>query len=171
MKIETMHDLFVCELEDIYYAEKQIVKALPKMAEKASNPRLKAAFESHLRETEYQVKRAEQVFSLLALKPKTEKCEALLGLMKEADELMRDVKDPDVLDAALIVSAQKVEHYEIAAYGTLAAIADLLGYTEATVILRETLEEEQDTDTKLNNLALEKANRQALMAASRYAAE
>ncbi len=171
MKIETMQDLFICELEDIYYAEKQIVKALPKMAEKATHPRLKNAFESHLRETEHQIKRAEQVFAQLALKPKTEKCEALLGLLKEADELMKDVKDPDVMDAALIVSAQKVEHYEIAAYGTLAAIADLLGYTEAAIILRETLDEEQATDTKLNDLALEKVNQQALMASSRHAAE
>lgn len=140
------------------------------MAEKATNPRLRAAFESHLRETEHQVKRAEQVFELLALKPRTEKSEALLGLIKEAEDLMKDVKDPDVMDAALIVSAQKVEHYEIAAYGTLAAMADLLGYREAAVILRETLDEEQDTDTRLNNLALEKVNQQAL-AASRHAAE
>ncbi len=171
MKIETMPDLFVCLLEDIYYAEKRLVKALPKMAEKATNPGLKKALESHLQETQYQVKRAEQVFDLLALKPKTEKCEALLGLMTEADEMMKDVKDPDVMDAALIVSAQKIEHYEIAAYGSLAAIADLLGYTEAAIILRKTLDEEQASDTNLNNLALEKVNRMALMATSRHAAE
>lgn len=171
MKIETMRDLFVCLLEDIYYAEKRLVKALPKMAEKATSPGLKKALESHLQETQYQVKRAEQVFDLLALKPKTEKCEALLGLMAEADEMMKDVKDPDVMDAALIVSAQKIEHYEIAAYGSLAAIADLLGYTEAAIILRKTLDEEQTADTNLNNLALEKVNRTALMATSRHAAE
>lgn len=166
MKIETMKDLFICELADIYHAEKQIVKALPKMVEKAHDPRLKEAFQSHLHETENQVTRVEQVFRVLDMKPETEKCDALQGLIKEAEELMKHVKDDAVMDAALIAAAQKVEHYEIASYGTLVALAELLGYVEAAEILRETLDEEQGADTKLNEIALGKVNVQALHGAA-----
>lgn len=169
MKIETMKDLFVCELADIYHAEKQIVKALPKMIEEAHDPRLKEAFQSHLRETENQVIRVEQVFRVLDMKPESEKCDALQGLIKEAEELMKHVKDDAVMDAALIAAAQKVEHYEIASYGTLVALADLLGYAEAAEILRETLDEEQGADTKLNEIALDKVNVQALHSAANSA--
>ena len=171
MKIETLHDLFVCELEDIYYAEKQIIKILPKMMEKVTHPGLRAVFAAHFEETKQQLTRAEQVFGFLKMKPKAEKCEALLGLVKEAEELIKNVKDPEVMDAALIIAAQKVKHYEIAAYGTLAALADELGYSYAANLLRETLEEEQGADTSLNNLALERVNPDALTSSARHAAE
>lgn len=169
MKVESLKDLLIYEISDMYNAEKQIIKALPKMVEVATNPMLKTAFEGHLKETENQVVRLEQIFKLLDVKIESEKCDALKGLIKEAEELMKHVKDNDVMDAALIMAAQKVEHYEIASYGSLAALADLLDYNDVAGILREILEEEKGVDSKLNNIALEGVNERALHSQPRAA--
>ena len=165
MKIETMQDLFITELSDLYNAEKQITKALPKMAETAKDPALKAAFENHLIETDRQIIRLDKIFEILGIKLKHEKCDALQGLVKEAEELMKHVKNDAVMDAALIAAAQKVEHYEIASYGTLCALGEQLGYTQVVGILRETLTEEKGADEKLTMIAVESVNERAQMAA------
>jgi len=165
MNIETMEALFITELSDVYNAEKQIIKALPKMAKHAGDPELKSAFEDHLKETEGQIVRLDQVFALLDAKVQSEKCDALEGLVKEADELMKHVKNKAVMDAALIAAAQKVEHYEIASYGTLCALGKILGYTEVIELLHETLEEEKATDEKLTMIAKSGVNARAEQAA------
>lgn len=161
MKITSFEELFHDELFDIYNAEKQITKALPKMAEAASNPKLKAGFEKHLRETEGQLKRLDQCFSLLGIKCEKETCEATKGLLKEGDELLRHTPEGPIRDAALIAAAQKVEHYEIATYGTLCAWASQLGYTDVKNLLGQTLEEEETTDETLTELAESTVNAQA----------
>lgn len=162
--IETLHDLFLHQLQDIYYAENQITKALPKMIEKATSPELKQGFETHLRETEGQIARLEQAFEALGEKAKAVTCPAIDGIIKEANEVAGEVADKAVLDAALIAAAQAVEHYEITRYGTLIAWARQLGHTQVAGLLEETLEEEKATDDKLTTLAESKANADAELA-------
>lgn len=152
-KLSSLDDLLVHELQDIYHAEGQILKALPKMAKAASNPDLKAAFEEHRVQTEGQVKRLEQVFKVLGHPVKGKKCEGMAGLIEEGKKTMEEDAEPAVLDAALIASAQKVEHYEIAAYGCLCTYAEMLGYEEAHELLGQNLDEEETTDEKLTALA------------------
>jgi ferritin-like metal-binding protein YciE len=153
MAEKTIQDLFLHELSDIYSAEKQLTKALPKMARAATNPDLKAAFESHLQETQGQIERIDQVVETCQLKLKRVKCMAMEGLVEEGKEIIEEIEKGPVLDAALIGAAQKVEHYEIASYGTLAAFAKQLGQQEALKLLLETLQEEKATDEKLTALA------------------
>ena len=155
MKHESLHDLLVEDLKDLYSAEKQLTKALPKMAKTASAPQLRSAFTEHLRVTEQQIKRLDQVFKSLDASPRGKKCVAMEGLVAEGQELIKEKKDfdKDTLDAALIGAAQKVEHYEIASYGTVRTYARLLGYNEAARLLQQTLDEEADTDKKLTQLA------------------
>jgi len=159
--IKTMDDLFVHTLQDIYYAEKQILKALPKMIEKATSPQLKAGFEQHLRETEGHVQRVEQVFEMHGHKPKAVDCPAIDGIIKEANEVTGEVDDKQVLDAALIASAQAVEHYEMTRYGTLVAWATELGRSDCAAVLQKNLDEEKATDRKLTELAESRVNMQA----------
>lgn len=169
MKIETLQDLFVCELATIYDAEMQILKALPRLSRHATHPALRLAFENHLSETRGQIDRLEQVFTIMNLKPKAERCESLRSLMRGTEDLVRHVKDPDVMDAALIAATQKVELFEVAAYGTLVAMAELLGYSYAATLLAETLEEEHAADAKLNEIALQSVNNRAQAASRRHA--
>lgn len=145
--------LFAEQLKDIYWAEKALVKALPKMAKNASTEELRTAFEDHLAVTEGQVDRLEQVFELIGKKAQAKKCEAMEGLLKEAQEIMESTEEGKVRDAAMIGAAQKVEHYEIASYGTLAAWAEILGETESAELLQETLEEEKSADEELSSIA------------------
>ena len=159
--IETMDDLFVHQLKDIYYAEKRIVGALPKMIKKATSPKLKSAFETHLDETKEHVQRLEQVFKMHGSKPETVSCPAIDGIIKEADEVAGEVDKKDVLDAALIAAAQAVEHYEMTRYGTLIAWAKTLGRDDCAGILHETLGEEEAADKKLTKIAEDGVNRAA----------
>jgi ferritin-like metal-binding protein YciE len=153
MAAETLHDAFEEELRDVLSAEKQLLKALPKMAKAASNEDLKAGFEEHLEQTQTHVERIEKVFKLLDKTPRAKKCKAMEGLLEEGSELLEEDLPPDVMDAMLIAAAQKVEHYEIATYGTLVTWARQIEMEEAASILHETLEEEKDTDLKLTQLA------------------
>ena len=163
MAIETLEDAFIEELKDLLHAEKQLTKALPRMAKKAQNPQLKKSFEKHLRQTEDQVQRLEQVFELLDMKPKTKTCDAMKGLIEEGKELMQEDAEPDVLDALLIGAAQKVEHYEIASYGTLCTWAELLGCDRKVIdLLKKTLSEEKETDELLTKLAEQQVNQAAM---------
>lgn len=159
--IKTMDDLFVHTLRDIYYAEKQIEKALPKMIDKASDPALKQAFETHLAETKGQVTRLERVFELQGIEAKGVTCEAIDGIITEAESTMSETADPQVRDAAILASAQAVEHYEITRYGTLATWAKRLNQPETAQLLAETLAEEEATDGKLTEIATDHVNRQA----------
>lgn len=159
--IKTKNDLFVHTLQDIYYAENKITKALPKMIDKSSTPALKEAFQKHLTETEGQMRRLEQVFELHGEKVKGVTCEAIDGILKEAEHLMGDISDDEVRDAAMVASAQAVEHYEITRYGTLATWADELGRSDCAALLRQTLVEEEKTDEALTQLAKSTVNRQA----------
>ncbi len=157
---ETMlRELFIEELKDIYWAEKHLLKALPKMKKAATSEELASAFEEHLAVTEEQVKRAEQVFDLLELSPRAKKCEAMDGLVKEAQEIIEDTpKGTSVRDAGLIIAAQKVEHYEIAAYGSLVQLAKTMGENEVADLLQLTLDEEKETDLLLTELAVSGIN-------------
>jgi len=159
--IKTLDDLFVHTLQDIYYAENQIVKNLPTMIGKATNPELKAAFQQHLTETQGQVKRLEQVFQMHGQPVKAVDCAAMDGILAETKEIMGDCDDPEVLDAAMLSAAQAIEHYEITRYGTLAAFADELGRSDCAAVLRQTLEEEKATDKKLTAIAESRVNRKA----------
>jgi len=159
--IATLDDLFLHTLQDIYYAENQITKALPKMIDKATSPDLKAGFEVHLSETEGQIRRLDQVFGLLGKEPQGVTCPAIDGIIKEANEIAGDIADKKVLDAALIAAAQAVEHYEITRYGTLIAWANQLGQSQAASILAETLAEEKATDEKLTTMAEGQVNAEA----------
>lgn len=159
--IKSMDDLFLHTLQDVYYAENQIVKALPKLIDKATNRELSAGLRNHLRETENQVTRLRQVFEKLGLTPKGVDCPAIDGLIKEADEVAGEVDDKKVLDAAIIGSAQAVEHYEIARYGTLIAWAEELGHGKVVSLLKANLKEEKAADKKLNGLAEGGVNRRA----------
>jgi ferritin-like metal-binding protein YciE len=153
MSAESLRDAFEEELKDVLSAEKQLLKALPKMAKAATHEDLKAGFEDHLEQTKTHVERLEKVFEILDKAPRAKKCKAMEGLIEEGAELMEEDMEPDVLDAMLICAAQKVEHYEIATYGTLVTWARQLGMEEAASILHETLDEEKDTDMKLTELA------------------
>jgi ferritin-like metal-binding protein YciE len=153
MSLGTLNDLFVEELKDLYSAETQLVKALPRMAKAASDPSLKAAFEEHLEVTRKQVERLDAVFEQIGGKGKGKKCVAMEGLIEEAKELLEEKADPSVLDAALIAAAQKVEHYEMAGYGCVRTYARLLGYEEAADLLQQTLDEEGEADKTLTALA------------------
>ena len=159
--ITSLDDLFVHTLQDVYYAENQITKALPKMIAKASDPQLKQGFETHLRETENQIRRLEQVFQMHGHEPRAVDCPAIDGIIKEANETAGEIADAEVLDAALLAAAQAVEHYEIARYGTLIAWARRLGREDCAGVLQQTLDEEKATDRKLTAIAESKVNRQA----------
>lgn len=153
MHLATLEDLFLQELKDIYDAEKQILKALPKMTKAVDSEQLRAALNEHRDVTETHVDRLEQVFQMLEKPARGKKCAAMEGLLKEGSELLKEDCEPSVLDAAVIGAAQKVEHYEIAAYGTLATYAKLLGYDQAKKLLGQTLEEEKQTDESLTAIA------------------
>ena len=159
--IKTMNDLFVHQLRDMYYAENQLVKALPDMAEKAIDQQLRQGFLTHLGETKMQVQRLEQVFQMIGAVAKGVDCPAIDGIIEEAHEVAGEVADKAVLDAALINAAQAAEHYEIARYGSLVAWAKQLGRNDCATILHKTLEEEKATDTKLTTLAESKVNLRA----------
>jgi ferritin-like metal-binding protein YciE len=161
MALKNLDDLFLHTLKDILYAEKQILKALPKMAKKASTDELRQAFETHRDETQGQVERLERVFDMIDKTPRGAKCEAILGIIEEAEELMEEAGDDEVRDAAMLAAAQAVEHYEIARYGTLCAFAKQLGHDEAAKVLAETLREEEATDKKLSKLAEQRVNKKA----------
>ena len=156
--IKTMDDLFVHTLRDIYYAENKILKALPSMVEKATDPQLKSGFQNHLTETEGHVKRLLEVFELHGTEAKSVTCPAIDGILKEADEIGGEVDDKEVLDAALAAAAQAVEHYEITRYGTLVAWANQLGRADCARILQRTLEEEKKADALLSKVAMSKLN-------------
>jgi len=159
--IKTMDDLFVHALRDIYYAEKQIVQALPEMIDKSSDPQLKQGFQAHLGETKNHVTRLEQVFKLHRQEPRGVDCPAIDGIIDEAEEVAGEVEDKSVLDAALIAAAQAVEHYEITRYGTLIAWAKQLGRNDCAALLQQNLEEEKAADKKLTAMAESKVNRRA----------
>jgi ferritin-like metal-binding protein YciE len=158
MKMKTLEDLFVHELKDLYSAEKQILKALPKMAKAATNEELRTAFETHLEETEVQVQRLEKLFEDLEIAPRAPKCKAMEGLIEEGKEILEEEMEDDVRDAALICAAQRVEHYEIAGYGCARTFAEQLGHSEAASILQQTLDEEGATDQKLTQIAMDRVN-------------
>lgn len=153
MKESKLMELFESCLEDIYWAEKALTKALPKMIQKASSVELIGAIEDHLLETEAQVKKVEEVFGVLGKKPIEKKCEAMVGLIKEAEEIMKDTEEGAMRDAGIIAAAQKVEHYEIASYGTLRTYAEILGLDEAVNLLEEILDEEKEADQTLTAIA------------------
>ena len=156
MALESLNDLFVEQLRDLYDAENQLIKALPKMAEGANSDELRQGFEEHLEQTKGHAQRIEQIFEQLGEKVKGKKCKGMEGLIKEGDEtLEEDISDENVQDAAIIAAAQRVEHYEIAGYGTARTFANLLGEDEAASLLEQTLEEEKETDAKLTELAEE----------------
>jgi ferritin-like metal-binding protein YciE len=159
--IKTMNDLFVHQLQDIYYAEKQLVKALPKMADKATEPQLKQGFMTHLEETKTHVQRLEEVFKMFGTEVKAVDCPAIDGIIEEADEVAGEVSDKAVLDAALINAAQAAEHYEIVRYGSLIAWARQLGRSDCASVLQKTLDEEKTTDKRLTTLAEGKVNLRA----------
>jgi ferritin-like metal-binding protein YciE len=161
MKMETLQELYLDELKDIYDAENQLLKALPKMAKTATNEELKAAFETHLEQTEEHVARLERIFEELGEKPKGKKCEAMKGLVEEGKQMMEEEAEEEVMDAGLICAAQKVEHYEIASYGCLRTYAEMLGFDEQAELLQETLDEEKDTDDNLTELAVSCINLEA----------
>lgn len=161
MKIKSLRDLFVHELRDLLSAEKQLTKALPKMAKAATNEELKESFETHLRQTEEQVERLEQIFEALDVSSRGEKCAAMEGLILEMQKIIKEEMPPEIRDAALIAAAQRVEHYEIAAYGSARTFAEILDVDEAVDLLEETLEEEKETDVKLTELAEDVVNVEA----------
>ena len=165
MEIDSLQKLYMEELKDLYSAEKQLVQALPRMAKKASNPQLRAAFEEHLEVTKKQVERLDQIFERLERSPRGKKCKGMEGLIEEAKEMMQEDMEPEVLDAALIAAAQKVEHYEIAGYGTVRTYARLLGEEEDARLLQQTLDEEGETDKKLTQLAESSVNVEAAVEA------
>ena len=152
MSLDSLEKLFIEELKDVYNAEKQILRALPRMAKTAESPELQQAFTKHLRETEGQVKRLERIFKELGQAARGKKCKGMEGLLEEGKEVLEEDGEPAVIDAALIASAQRVEHYEIAAYGCLRTYAHLLGYSQAEQLLGQTLEEEEAADKKLTQL-------------------
>jgi len=160
--IKNLDDLFVHTLQDIYYTEQKLTKALPKMAEKVSDPQLQSAFLTHLAETEIQIKRVEQVFQKHGQSPKAATCPAIDGIVMEAEEIMKETSDPEVLDAAALAAAQAVEHYEITRYGTLIAWARELGKSDHVGLLQQNLDEEKATDLKLTQIAEARVNRVAV---------
>jgi ferritin-like metal-binding protein YciE len=163
MKLDTLQKLYINELRDLYSAENQLLKALPKMAKGASSEELKNAFENHLRQTETHVERLEQVFGELDETPKGKTCRAMKGLVEEGSEILKEDGEESVLDAGIIVAAQKVEHYEIAGYGSVRTFAKLLGQDKAAELLQTTLDEESETNELLTQLAETGVNPEALM--------
>ena len=157
----TLHDAFVDELRDTYDAEKQVTKALPKMAKVARSPELRAAFEAHLEETREQIRRLEEVFAGLGEKVRGKHCDGVAGIIEEGKAIMEEDFDDATMDACLIAAAQRVEHYEMAAYGTLAAWARVMGHAQAAALLEQTLGEEKATDEKLSTLAEDGINQSA----------
>ena len=162
MAANSLQELFLEELRDMYDGEKRLTKALPKLAKAATSSALQQAFTNHLRETERQVTRLEQVFRAMGEKPRGKTCDGIMGIVEEGNKAIQELDSGPVLDAALIAGAQKAEHYEIASYGTLAYFADMLGQDDAKSLLGETLEEEKAADEKLNTIAKSKVNREAL---------
>jgi ferritin-like metal-binding protein YciE len=163
MKLDTLEQLYISELRDLYSAENQLLKALPKMAKAASAEELKDGFEKHLEQTKGHVRRLEQVFEALDENPKGKTCRAMKGLIEEGSEILKENGEESVLDAGIIVAAQKVEHYEIAGYGSARAFAQLLGQNKAAELLQATLDEESKTNEILNKLAESVVNPEALM--------
>jgi ferritin-like metal-binding protein YciE len=161
MKLENLENLLVLQLEDLYSAEDQLIEALPKMADAASSPELKSAFETHLEETRHQKRRIEEVFRMLGKEPKMETCEAMKGLIAEGSEIIDLEGEPDVKDAALIAAAQRVEHYEIAGYGCVRAFARRLGRQNVAQLLQQTLDEEANADKILSHIAETSVNVEA----------
>jgi ferritin-like metal-binding protein YciE len=162
MKLGTLQDLLVDELKDLYSAENQIIKALPKMVKKASAAELKKAFQEHLEVTREQAVRLEKVCKMLDVSPKGKKCKAMEGLLEEGKEVMSEDAEPSVMDAALIAAAQRVEHYEMAGYGCVRTFAKLLGHDEVAELLQETLDEEAEADQTLTSLAESVINVEAM---------
>lgn len=160
-KMQTLEDLYMDMLKDLYSAEKQLVKALPKMAKNAQSSDLRNAFQEHLKQTEGHVERIERIFSELGGSPRGKKCVGMEGLVEEGNELLQQNIDPDVLDAGLIAAAQKVEHYEIASYGTVRTWAERLGHNNAAQLLQQTLDEEGDANKKLTQIAESHVNMEA----------
>jgi ferritin-like metal-binding protein YciE len=165
LKLESVDDLFLAELRDLYDAENQLLKALPKLAEAATTPALKTAFSQHLEQTKGHVGRLDRVFRELDAKPSGESCEAMKGLVKEGEEFIQAKGEPSVRDAGLIGAAQRVEHYEMAGYGTARTLAKRLGYQEIATLLQQTLEEEGEADKKLTAVAENEVNVRATAAA------
>ena len=153
MEIDSLRKLYVDELKDLYSAEKQILQALPRMAKKAKNQELRQGFERHLEQTRIQVERLDRIFELLGKSPRGKKCKGMEGLLEEGKEMMQEDMEDDVMDAALIAAAQRVEHYEIAGYGTVRTYAELMGEKEHAKLLQQTLDEEGQTDKELTRLA------------------
>ena len=160
--IKTLNDLFVHTLQDVYYTEQKITKALPKMVAKVSDQQLQSAFLTHLAETEHHIARVEEVFRMHGEQPKAVTCPAIDGIVMEAEEIMKDASDPEVLDAAALAAAQAVEHYEITRYGTLIAWARELGRNDCASVLEQNLKEEKAADQKLTNIAESRVNRVAV---------
>lgn len=161
MKLESLRDLYLEQLKDLYSAETQLVDALPKMADAATAPELKNAFREHLSQTRQHVDRLEKIFLTLDDKPKGQTCEGMKGLIKEGEEMIKTKGEPEVIDAGLIAAAQRVEHYEIAGYGTVRTYAELLGEQDAVRLLERTLQEEEETDEKLSQIAESRINQEA----------
>jgi len=161
MELNTLRDLLVEQLQDVYSAESQIIKALPKMVKAASNEQLKQAFAKHLSETQTQKEKLDKVFELMNVSPGRHKCKAMEGLVEESKEMIEQEGEPEVIDAGLIASAQRIEHYEIAAYGTARVYAKQLGEMKVEKILSEILQQEKDTDVALTELALSTVNIEA----------
>ena len=161
MKLTTLQDLYLEELKDVYDAEQQLLKALPKMAKAASSDELRNAFEDHLEQTKEQISRLEQIFENHGTSGKGKKCKGMAGLIEEANELIKEDIEPDVLDAGLIAAAQRVEHYEIAVYGCVATYANLMGNEEEAELLQQTLDEEKETDELLTEIAESSINVEA----------
>jgi ferritin-like metal-binding protein YciE len=166
MKLDSLRKLYIEELRDLYSAENQLLKALPKMAKSANSTALQEAFTTHLEQTRQQVGRLETIFEGAEVSPKGKSCKAMKGLIEEGSELMKEDAEPEILDAGLIAAAQRVEHYEIAAYGTVRTYARLLGETKAERLLQETLDEEGQTDKNLTKLAETLINAEALAASA-----
>jgi ferritin-like metal-binding protein YciE len=167
MSLDSLEQLFLEELKDIYNAEKQLTRALPRMAKAAESPKLEQAFTSHLKETEGQIQRLERIFQGLGHAARGKKCKGMEGLIEEGKEMMEEEGEPPVMDAALIAAAQKVEHYEIAAYGCLRTYAGLLGYSEAVQLLSQNLREEEAADKKLTQLGESGINQAAVAVGER----
>ncbi len=161
MSLKTLEDLFLHEIKDLYNAEQQLVKALPKMAKAASSEKLRQGFEEHLEQTRGHVNRLEKIFDQIGKSHRGAKCEAMVGLIEEGSKLIHEEAEPEVKDAGLIGAAQRVEHYEIAGYGTARTLARLLNRTEAEELLQQTLDEEKETDEKLTQLAESEVNQAA----------
>src|SRR2546421_10889391 len=171
MKLDTLEKLYISELRDLYSAENQLLKALPKMAKGASSPELKDAFEKHLEQTKGHIERLEQLFEQLDESPKGKTCHGMKGLIEEGSEILEEDGEESVLDAGIIVAAQKIEHYEMAAYGSARTFARLLGQKKAAELLQTTLDEESETNESLNQLAENMVNPEALIGTEVAAAD